>query len=898
MDNNLTILRIKDFCGLYDELYNPNPYVINEKICEIKDGRLDLCQNYWALLLSKDSIAEILKIGKLNVESLNASPQLLSAINDPNRFIENVEKAKVFICDHGISQQAFFSYIETLTIVCELYNIFKYKNFTLTINDGFILNESSSKELYFNCLNPNNNPLFSWIYETVIPLIVDYNPDVIFCDGRPSMIYFCIAKIIKNMNPNCHISITNNSSEYFSLSKIKKYLIKNEYLFRIFDSLILDEFDSVEIQLLDALLNHRLLNDINNLMYKDKDGTIKCNTNNKTKQNKSLVFKIRPQNTITDMNFSIPPSNVADAHILPHHKCYWNKCTFCGINKKYLFSDTKDSTDDILYNNLKKLKENIVSNEIKYVWFIDEALPPNILYKIANFFIEEKVNVVWQARCRIEEELIVDELPELLLKSGLKELRLGLESASKKVLHLMNKFPNDFDLNTVTKIVSYFNKLGINIHFPMIIGFPGETDDDRRITYEYLTFLKNNYKHFSFNINLLSLDVSSELFNKWDEFNIDKMEFPCSPNEFLGNITIYDQMLYSKLSHERDVFMRGQLYPWYPIHSYTKPHIFYRLTETIRNTLVWINSQNMINKTSSETLCRSYILEENISISKTDNGENYIYNWNNHRFILVDNNFLELLNLFKTEQRLKDICNTYQYENIKNQTFNDYISTIKKLVEFGFLNEVNKFDMAKHDDNLEIANYYDMMYSADIYNYDIKNNIWLRNNISYVAKGEVLDIGIGCGQNIEFIQNNGFSIYGIDISSVAIKKLKEKYPDNESKFICGDITQIDIGINRYSLIICSMSLHYLEEENFENVINKIKKALIKGGYLYISVLSKEDALNKTERNSLIKQFFSKEDIISYFNDMQIVELNENIHIDTIRKLDFPFWGVLTCVFKK
>ncbi len=38
--------------------------------------------------------------------------------------------------------------------------------------------------------------------------------------------------------------------------------------------------------------------------------------------------------------------------------------------------------------------------------------------------------------------------------------------------------------------------------------------------------------------------------------------------------------------------MREMLYPWMPIDSFIKPHIFYRLSETARHTLKWKAQMN------------------------------------------------------------------------------------------------------------------------------------------------------------------------------------------------------------------------------------------------------------------------------------------------------------------
>lgn len=125
----------------------------------------------------------------------------------------------------------------------------------------------------------------------------------------------------------------------------------------------------------------------------------------------------------------------------------------------------------------------------------------------------------------------------------------------------------------------------------MIVGFPSERVEERIETYTFLSTLRNRYKNVSYNINVLMLDVASDLFKNFQKYNISSIRFPCSPSEFLGNMVDFDCLdtLESRESIDikRNEFMRDTLYPWMPITAQIKPNIFYRLSETIRNTLIW-----------------------------------------------------------------------------------------------------------------------------------------------------------------------------------------------------------------------------------------------------------------------------------------------------------------------
>lgn len=71
----------------------------------------------------------------------------------------------------------------------------------------------------------------------------------------------------------------------------------------------------------------------------------------------------------------------------------------------------------------------------------------------------------------------------LLHRSGCRYISLSPESASKKVLGLMNK---PVDLEFVRKVVRWCHELGIRVNCNFVLGFPGEERRDRRLTYRFI----------------------------------------------------------------------------------------------------------------------------------------------------------------------------------------------------------------------------------------------------------------------------------------------------------------------------------------------------------------------------------------------------------------------------
>ena len=70
-----------------------------------------------------------------------------------------------------------------------------------------------------------------------------------------------------------------------------------------------------------------------------------------------------------------------------------------------------------------------------------------------------------------------------LYDSGCRYFALSPESASKKVLKLMNK---PVDLEHVKKVVSWCHEIGIRVNCNFVLGFPGEEKEDRKLTYKFI----------------------------------------------------------------------------------------------------------------------------------------------------------------------------------------------------------------------------------------------------------------------------------------------------------------------------------------------------------------------------------------------------------------------------
>ena len=883
----MNYLRVLPIQGLFHEFSSPERLYDKETYQKVENQLLDCNNIFWAEILKTQNVRDIVAILKMQPFD-KLIPQYKAIYKSEDLFIKKIEKSLQCICDQSNTPEVFFDYLESLSILCKLYSDYVFYPYELTRQNGFVLNEYSSKEIMENHLNPKKNPYLDTINKIIIPIILNYKPDLLFLEGKLNYCNLAIASIIKKYLPKTHISVTRHSSEYYSLNKITDYLLRNETLFSIVDSIVLEYFDETESMVMKAIEQpNSLLKNVNNIIFKDKKNNQIIQTASvcpNASNNVEIFFRKNNQY----QNLEISPYEMVDFHLEPFVKCHWNKCSFCGINKKYTYDDyTLDAKS--FYKRLDSIQEVVVAG-INYIWFIDEALLPEKLKLIAEYLINHNLKLFWQARCRIDSQLLDDELISLLSISGLKELRMGLESASQNVLNDMHKFDADFSLEMVEDIVKTYTQAGISIHFPMIIGFPTETIADRQRTYEFLGHLKDSYELFSFNINIFQLDISSEIFKNWAKYSIYQISIPCEAEYFLGNWAIYESQTNKEdLRNEQDQFMREKMYPWMPSNAILKPHIFYRLSETIRNTLVW-EAQNI--RPSKCYYYGSMCLEKasNLTIINENNTSFLIYNWNNHHYMRGNRLLIDVLNEWSEEKTAIQGIQNLITNNSMHYDETDLVLILKKLIAHGYLVEIGK------KENLSTEDFYNDIYQTENYPYTVEPDIMLRIWQDYLLPGKVLDLGIGMGKDVDYLLKKGNEIVGVDFSKTAIDKLNQRYSDMHCRFINADIRNFDIEPETYSLIICSMVLSHITESEIIKITEKIINGLISGGCVYICDISEYDPIHHYANG--LRQVIKAEDLLNWFESLELIIITQSYQKET-KRIDMDgYFGLIKYIGKK
>jgi len=139
------------------------------------------------------------------------------------------------------------------------------------------------------------------------------------------------------------------------------------------------------------------------------------------------------------------------------------------------------------------------------VAFLDSNFPVDVkrAVAIARGFVASGVNFRWTFQastdfiCRMSDDEVC-----LLGESGVSHMGFGTESASPKVLEMMNK--KHQRVNEMYETARKAEAAGIPVTFNLILGYPGETESDRLKTFRIMSDISRRHPNVRFSPNLFT----------------------------------------------------------------------------------------------------------------------------------------------------------------------------------------------------------------------------------------------------------------------------------------------------------------------------------------------------------------------------------------------------------
>ena len=267
--------------------------------------------------------------------------------------------------------------------------------------------------------------------------------------------------------------------------------ITNPYI----DILTVGQGEETFAELVHTLEKHGNLMDIKGIVYKE-NGNIITNPPRPMTENlddlPDLPYHLIDMKKYFGGDFRGRPSII----LTTSRGCPY-RCTFCIDPAVYNRGWKAYSAERVI----EKMRHIIDTYGIKDFYFQDDNFGTDLfrVKKILKMIVEEFDDIAW-GTLGIRADAVTrmdDELLDLLQKTGCRNIDIGVESGSQRIVELMKKDEKVEDFIKANKILSKYN---IILKFSFVIGYPTETIEDismsKKLALKLVKENKNAYTPF------------------------------------------------------------------------------------------------------------------------------------------------------------------------------------------------------------------------------------------------------------------------------------------------------------------------------------------------------------------------------------------------------------------
>lgn len=310
-------------------------------------------------------------------------------------------------------------------------------------------------------------------YQDVLKdVLVDFNPDIIGFNMMydSNFLYLHeLSEIVKELKPDASIFLGGAATPYVYSELIDRLPLIDAICYR-----------DGEIPLRHFILTGEL----NEAWITKKDDVPKKimveNLDELIDIDYSLININDYQSKLIAENFSpfVEPDKAVQLYTMGSRGCNFS-CTFC-TNSKNPDKKLRHATPSVVVDHVGRLIEEY---EINVLSLYDEQLLKNREWAKELFKGLAKYDLIIKIPGGITPMYVDEEMADLMWEAGVDAVGLAIESGSKKVLRLMRKPVN---LDQCREVMKYFRKHNFFIRAFLVLGIPGETDEDRKMSLDFI----------------------------------------------------------------------------------------------------------------------------------------------------------------------------------------------------------------------------------------------------------------------------------------------------------------------------------------------------------------------------------------------------------------------------
>jgi len=185
-------------------------------------------------------------------------------------------------------------------------------------------------------------------------------------------------------------------------------------------------------------------------------------------------------------------------------------CSFCQPTLKRMFgNNVRIRSPDNVITEIKELKRRY---NIDAVFFHDDTLTANMTWmtKFCDQLRKANLNII--LGCNTRADTIHNNLLKTMFDAGFRELHIGIESASQRILD--NIYKKGIRIDKVKPIIKTIRTMGFNTMCFFMIGAPTETKHEIKETIRFACSLPTNEISVSITNPIPETDLYQIMLNK------------------------------------------------------------------------------------------------------------------------------------------------------------------------------------------------------------------------------------------------------------------------------------------------------------------------------------------------------------------------------------------------
>jgi hypothetical protein len=356
-------------------------------------------------------------------------------------------------------------------------------------------------------------PFLDYYRDELLPRIVAQRPRLLGLSiiyGSQLIPGLALARLVKQALPECHITAGGGFLAYIGKKLMHARGADGEPAFAgVLDSLVFHEGEAPMLGLARALEHGTPLADVPAVTWFER-----ANGHARPVENAPghpIRLDAAPLPDFDDLPFD---KYFAPEPVIPYdvnRGCYYGECTFCTlptvIGPGYRTRRAATIAEQVI--------ELTQRHRTRHVNFITDCMPPGMLSDLPDELIRRDAGITWWADARVEPKAYTEAGARKLYASGCRKLLFGFETATPRLLKLMQKGQS---LRATLEVADNCAKAGISVTFYAMVGFPTETREEARATLDVLLAHKHAVREVS--LQTFHIDEIAETYHRPEVFGI------------------------------------------------------------------------------------------------------------------------------------------------------------------------------------------------------------------------------------------------------------------------------------------------------------------------------------------------------------------------------------------